>query len=120
MKTSLLIFKIFVDHHSRNELKSLIDEMNFENKTSFAIDIVKNNDFDKSKRKEFPDGFLYFPFLVEYYSSDSIVKASDIHNTGIILTELWKNNVPAVASCDYENILPEKGGYKSKNIPWVI
>jgi len=115
-----LIVKIFVDSDSKNELISLMDGMNFENKNSFEVDIVKNNDFDKSKREDFPDGFLYFPFLVEFYSSDRNVIESDINNTILLLTELWKNNIPAIASCDFETFLPEKGGYKSTNINYQI
>lgn len=112
-----LVVKIYVNTDSRKELEYLIEKMNFENKNSIEIDVVKNSNFNKSKAKEFPDGFLYFPLLIEYYSNE--IKMSDINNTKIILNELWKNSIPAVASCSYEDELPEKGGYKSKNVVWI-
>ena len=113
-----LIVKIFVNGVSKKELKLLIEKMKFENTDSFEIDIIKNSDFNESKSKEFPDGFLYFPLLIECYSNE-INKESHIYNTNIILKELWRKNISAIASCDYEDKLVEKGGYKSKNTPWL-
>ncbi|GHU86771.1 hypothetical protein FACS189476_00650 [Spirochaetia bacterium] len=112
-----LIVKIFVKIISLEELQNIINSINFRNKYSFEIDILKNNDFDESKSKEYPDGFLYFPFVIEYFSNE-IFNDADIYNTKIILEKLWENNFPAIAACDYENKLPENGGYNSHNIPW--
>jgi hypothetical protein len=110
--------KIFVNTASKIDLETLIKNLNFQNDHSFEVDIVKNSDFNASKSKEFPDGFLFFPLLVEYYSGGKS-ETADISNTTVILEELWRNNIPAVASCDYEDKLPENGGYKCKNIPWI-
>jgi hypothetical protein len=112
-----LTVKFFINGVAQNELEVLINRMKLEDKDSFEIDVIKNVDFNESRNKEFPDGFLYFPLIMEYYSNDT--KISDINNTRTILIELWKNNISAVASCDFENELPENGGYKSKAIPWM-
>jgi hypothetical protein len=112
-----LTVKFFVGGTSKQKLEALIESLDFENENSFEIDIVKNSDFNESESKKFPDGFLSFPFLIEYYSNGE-VKTADIFNATVILEELWKNNIPAIASCDFEDKLPENGGYKSKNIPW--
>jgi hypothetical protein len=108
-----LIVKFFVDGTSKKELATLIKSLDFENKNSFEIDIVKNSDFNESESKKFPDGFLSFPFLIEYYF-DGEVETADISNATVILERFWKNNISAIASCDFEDKLPENGGYKSK------
>jgi hypothetical protein len=66
----------------------LIKSLNFENKNSFEIDVVKNSDFNESENKEFPNGFIYFPFFIEYYSNREF-ETTDIFNTIIILKKLW-------------------------------
>ena len=109
-----------------NLLNSLSDFLHMElidnsyiEKPYCSIEVRKNDDFDEVKLKKFPDGFLYFPFCIEIDIDENInvnVIANDVSS---ILTFLWTNNYAAVASCDFENLLPENGGYKSRNIPWV-
>lgn len=84
----------------------------------FSISINKNDEYDEEKAKEFPDGFLFFPLVidVDLYLEDEI-KASIIIDK--ILNFLWSNNYSAIASCRFEQLLTEKGGYKSRNIPWI-
>lgn len=83
----------------------------------FSIDVSKNDEFHEQKSNEFPDGFLYFPLSIEIdIHFDDEVKASAMVDK--ILKFLWSNDYSAVASCDFEELLIEKGGYKSRNIPW--
>lgn len=84
----------------------------------FEISVVKNVHFNLSKSIEFPDGFLNFPFLIEVDFSDKCNGAMAIEEISRILTLLWNLNIPAVASCDYEHLLPNRGGYNSTAIPW--
>ena len=84
----------------------------------FSLDVTKNDEYDENKSKIFPDGFLYFPFSIEIDFSDEISEESAAKDVGELLEFLWKNNYTAIASCDFEEILPESGGYRSRNIPW--
>jgi hypothetical protein len=82
------------------------------------ISILENSDYDIEKEKEYPDGFLFFTFLLEVeidenYSIEDCVKIIDS-----ILHALWSKDITAIASCDLEYLLDEKGGYNSLNIPW--
>lgn len=77
--------------------------------------LEKNSDFDLKKSKNFPDGFLYFNSILEI----SIKEESDeIIIINGILNLLWSNNIPAIASCDFEDKLVHKGGYKSQSVPF--
>jgi hypothetical protein len=83
------------------------------------IDVQRNDDFDEKRRLEFPDGFLYFRFLVELYTDDSATP-----RCGPVVVQIleyfWAQGLPAVAACDYEDDLPNGGGYKSTAIPWPV
>ena len=84
----------------------------------FSIGVSKNDEYDEEKAKKFPDGFLYFPIQLEIdINSDDEVKSSSIINK--ILKFLWDNDYSAVASCKFEQLLYEKGGYNSRIIPWI-
>jgi hypothetical protein len=81
------------------------------------IDVQRNDEFDETQRLEFPDGFLNFRFLVEVYTDD----AGTPHCSHVVIQMLeyfWAQGFPAVAACDYEDDLPNGGGYKSQSIPW--
>lgn len=112
-----LIIKIFVNSTIEN-IEKIMFKLELISKDYFQFDIIKNHDFDKEKSKFYPDGFLYFPLFIEYYKEDNLVTKDDINNSVILLKSLWENNISAIASCDFEDQLPENGGYKSKKIPW--
>lgn len=76
--------------------------------------IRRNKEFDAQKAAEFPDGFLYFSHTMELYP-----EGNPIDVTNRILAAFWKAGIPAVCACDDEELLTEKGGYRSRNIPWV-
>lgn len=88
-------------------------------KNGFSIEVRQNEEYDEKKAKYFPDGFLYFPFSVEIDIQDDISKADAAKEISIILKFLWESNHTAIASCEFEELLPESGGYKSKAIPWI-
>lgn len=84
----------------------------------YELSIYNNDDFDTKRQTDFPDGFLYFKFIIEV-GFNSICQINDATPLiSKILKCLWKLKMPAVASCDYENLLPENGGYKSTVVPW--
>jgi hypothetical protein len=73
------------------------------------LHVERNDDRDPERAAEFPDGFLYFATLVE---------AGPQEVTAQLLRLLWDAGIPAVAATDYEDELPEGGGYGSRRIPW--
>lgn len=85
----------------------------------FSITVSNNDEYDTKKAKEFPDGFLYFQFLIEFDFETSSNKELAINIVGKCLKYFWKKNIASIASCDFEAFLPEKGGYNNLNVPWV-
>ena len=73
------------------------------------LHVDRSHDRDPIRAREFPDGFLYFSSLIEAGPQELVAR---------LLPALWKRGIPAVASCDYEDELPERGGYKSRAVPW--
>lgn len=107
---------------SELELNNLELELNsnFNNcEIELEFILLKNSDFDSLKQIEFPDGFLHFKYVLEIiFLNDEIENSKIISKVNEILEYLWKSNISAIASCDYENLLINKGGYKSLLIPW--
>ena len=112
------------------DLKRLIDSINgligsnikaFDSIRSddFAIVFTLNGGYNAILEKVFPDGFLFFKYRLEISFEDNVNISFCVEMVGKILVHLWKEGVTAIASADYEETLPEKGGYKSYLIPWV-
>lgn len=88
--------------------------------TSFGIiDVLANDDYDENRRLAFPDGFLHFRYLVETYPRPD-GRVESCRAVRSVLQYLWSRDMPAVATCDDEDELPERGGYKSRAIPWPV
>lgn len=85
--------------------------------SEFSIEVLKNDEFDKSKAGVFPDGFLYFPILIEFDSKRED-KQFSIELINKILSYLWTKSYAAIASCAFEKSLLNAGGYNNKNVPW--
>lgn len=100
------------------EIDSLIHKINA-NPTIQYLDVEKNDFFDRRKEHEFPDGFLYFEniILIEFNASTDTLDYINLINS--ILDQLWDKRIPSVASCNFEHLLNNNGGYKSKDIPWL-
>lgn len=82
------------------------------------IHVECNEDWDSVRLSEFPDGFLFFRYSLEFYR-DPEFRSTALNIVAKVLTRVWNEQWPAVASCDYEDQLPHKGGYKSKDLPWI-
>lgn len=84
---------------------------------SFAeVEIRNNEDACSDRAADFPDGFLYFRYCLEVYVDPT--SQEKISLVSAILKTCWENGWPAVAACDYEQVLPELGGHNSQQIPW--
>ncbi|SRR6266496_571574 len=74
------------------------------------LDIRRSDDFDPKRKADFPDGFLYFRHRIEVYAGDSEQSGALVDLVGKLLKFLWAAGWPAVAACDFEERLPERGG----------
>lgn len=88
-------------------------------KDGYSIEVRLNDEYDEKKETLYPDGFLYFHYNIEIDIRDDITDEFAAKEVSQILTYLWGSNYPAVASCDFENLLPKNGGYKSRDVPWL-
>jgi hypothetical protein len=82
------------------------------------LDVRENDECDSARSQEFPDGFLYFRYLVELYPAVIASHEDRVHLTARILSLLWSKGYPAIAACDYEKELPHAGGYQNHRVPW--
>jgi len=120
MKYDDLYCKLFLDSDLKmDKINEIISR--FSNGEIIDFDIIskwgeitinKNEDFDISKRQEWPDGFLYYRYYMDIDPNKSCKQADYINNISMLLTSIWKNGFKAVAACDFEDELPRKGGYK--------
>lgn len=113
--------KVFIDADlSDTELISLTAPLLFEpdDDVLLEVEVLKNEDYDSNRRRQFPGGFVYFRYTLDLYMTDAPVTRKAAV-TARLLENLWSWGYPAVAACAYEDRLPERGGYKSRAIPWA-
>lgn len=77
----------------------------------FTVDILKNKEFDEEKSKDFPDGFLFFPYFLNIDSTENTEREKYIQMIGDLTIYLWGEKCQLVVSSDFEDDLPNKGGY---------
>ncbi|MFN8451806.1 MAG: hypothetical protein U0521_25245 [Anaerolineae bacterium] len=114
--------KVFVDAEiSENELVSLTAPVIFapDDGISLQVEVVRNEDYDSNRRRQFPDGFVYFRYTLDLFMSDATVARQAAIVTRL-LKRLWEWGIPAVAACAYEERLPKRGGYRSRAVPWPL
>lgn len=106
----------------RNKLADLVGsdkiEMSFIEKEFYEISVRSNDEFDINRQINFPDGFLYFKFIIDVGFEANCEIDKCVYEISKIVEWLWQRGMPAVVSCDYENLLPMRGGYNSKLTPW--
>lgn len=110
--------KLFVEAQvSASDLISLIANVLTDSATHCEIEVLKNQEYDSKRIQLFPDGFLYFRFIIDLYMPDEAPTAQ-AKLVSRLLEYLWESGFPAVAACTFEDRLPHHGGYKSRRIPW--
>ena len=82
------------------------------------LELRRNDDRDRASAQEFPDGFLHFRSIIEFYPRTTATRDDEVNYIARLLDRLWSSRVPAVASCDYEGDLPHRGGYRDPSLPW--
>ncbi|RAT95815.1 hypothetical protein [Brevibacillus sp. Leaf182] len=75
------------------------------------IFIFNNGDFDEDKRNQGNDGFLYYKYYLEIEPTEDVGYRNYVLEISNLLTKLWDADFKAIASCDFEDLLPRKGGY---------
>ncbi|GGH10945.1 1,4-dihydroxy-6-naphthoate synthase [Paenibacillus segetis] len=75
------------------------------------IFIFNNGDFDEDKRNQGNDGFLYYKYYLEIEPTEDADDRNYVLEISNLLTKLWNVDFKAIASCDFEDLLPRKGGY---------
>lgn len=73
--------------------------------------IFNNGDFDEERRNRGSDEFLYYKYYLDIEPIEGVEETLYITEISKILTKLWDSGYKAVASCDFEEELPRKGGY---------
>ena len=86
---------------------------------SGEIDVRRNDDFSERTRFAFPDGFVYFPYVAEFYASPGEGLHGQVASVSTVLTNLWDQDIPAIAACDFADQLPNRGGFRNKSVPWA-
>lgn len=123
---SEILCKIYIDHNYQNDefrdklltflkvkevIRSSIQTL------SYDVSLIRNDEFDVTLQKEFPDGFLYFKNILEIYFTNKEISYCVFH-INILLSWLWEQNSSAVAVCDFEHMLINNGGYCASHLPW--
>lgn len=114
--------KIFIDtDKSRDEILGfLLDFMRGEEEKGVIsnsicnLNVVKNDDYNEHQKQIYPDGFLYFRYYLEMEPEHDTRFSIYTSFVAELLEELWRRNLKAVAACDFEELLPEKGGYNRR------
>lgn len=112
--------RIYIDSDlSDNELLGIIRMVLFEptDRAEGSAELFKNEEYHQERRRHFPDGFVFF----RHYADLALIgtDAQRARHISALLDELWAQGIAAVAGCSYEHLLPEHGGFRSRNIPWV-
>lgn len=91
----------------------------FLNLDACEIDMLNNMDYDENKLSTFPDGFLFFRYVLDI-EFKYIPLSEKVVYTNTILNNFWSMGIPAVAVCSFEDELLPNGGYKSSEIPFPV
>lgn len=79
------------------------------------LDLIRNDDFHELRRNELPDGFLYSRYLIEIEPNEDVGTETYVTTVSRLLEGLWSIGYKAIASCDFEELLSNKGGYNPNN-----
>lgn len=116
-----LYCKVYINtDNTRDELSVIIsrylntnvNKFYYINGKTFESNILENKDY---KTDNILDDFLYYKFIIEIEPIEESNENEYISEIGNLLEYLWSNKFKAIASCDFEEDLPNKGGYISLN-----
>lgn len=115
--------KIFID--TQTDLRQLTDELErllepklqrtTLDRSHLELDVSRNRDFMPGIDFNHADNFLYSRFYADFEPGEGAHQAEYIACISHLLEALWAQGVNAVASCEFEDELPRKGGYDYEN-----
>ncbi|HKI30923.1 MAG TPA: hypothetical protein VKA46_03585 [Gemmataceae bacterium] len=80
------------------------------------ISVFENDDFDPRKAHTGKDRWLYFRYTLEVDPVKGVAPEDYVASIGALLRSLWSSCMDAVASSDFEDLLP-KNERRSKWAP---
>jgi hypothetical protein len=115
--------RIYVDSdYSETELMGLLMQILLDAPDKSAprceATVARNGDYDIARRRKFPDGFIYFRYVIDLYMDADLPLNERARLTATLLNHLWDERFPAIAACSYEKRLPLGGGYQNRSVPW--
>ncbi len=117
---------VFVDSlNGQSDLVEVVAEvldgdtdMNTARAARTEVLFANNGDADADRAAEWPDGFLYFPSVLEVYAAAHAPRYERAGVTARLLSALWSRGMAAVAACEYEDLLPAAAGLGDRSLPW--
>jgi len=81
-----------------------------------SADVQKNHAYDPTgrfgpNRTDQRPQFLSWPFYVDIERNPQTSPSEMVEAISAVLDALWHGDIDAVASCDFEDELPRRGGY---------
>ncbi|UOO81476.1 hypothetical protein LVJ83_11080 [Uruburuella testudinis] len=117
-----LFCKIFIDSDFSLDYLIRVIEENLDTKfdshlsietSIFILDLSKNSEYNQEQKEFLEDGFLYYPYLVEFYKQSTCTNNSDyISDIKKFLIKLNDYGIKSIVACDFEDQLPHINQYK--------
>lgn len=80
--------------------------------------VLPNEDADPDRASQWPGGFLFFPCVLEVFAAAYAPRRERADVVALLLSTLWSRGIPAVAACEYEDLLPAGAGMGDRKLPW--
>lgn len=114
-----LYCKLFVNgERDREDLIAFISdcvggtiEMSRVNNPDMEVDVRGNDDFKPGISRKNPDAFLFYRYYLDITQVAGTQRTSFISGIAKLLNAFWADGTDAVAACDFEDELPNRGGY---------
>src|ERR1035437_6111970 len=88
-----------------NLLEKSVTDNSYIEGSGYSISVRSNDEYDQEKEKQFPDGFLNFKIFIEFDFEEQYEKGYYAKLVDKILKLLWNQKYPAIASCEFEELL---------------
>lgn len=114
-----LYCEVFVGEATATDVRTLLSallDVGFSRNTARLGDLF----VEVRRNKEHVAGatdFLFWPVVVELDSGVEEAREGLVGTTAAVLCALWGAGYPAVAACDFEDVLPWNGGIASPVMP---
>ena len=84
-----------------------VRRMNSVHSGTLDISVDDNDVFDPAKARTGKDRWLYFRYTLEIDPGEGVPPGEYVAAVGALLKSLWSSGMDAVASCDFEQHLPQ-------------